>query len=390
MASSKDNLPCCKYVRNVLIEGKTKEEIYEGWKKRGYEEGCGVNIKWEKHKTIWHCIVRNNRMDLAALLKEQYYYETECYDDNPPILMAIRSRNVKMVDLLINNGYNVGIRIGYNVGNILMLTLFNGIPNEKEILEICRILIYSPNGKQLINMKELSTGKTALHTAVMSHQPVVVEMLLENGVDINAKDDGGWTPLRYAMIYSLEICELLLVRGADIHIAPNEPTLHAIPLQEIYQRFKKQLHTVISMLLSRGADPNARTRRNRMPLLFEAVLKQDITLVEMLINGGADINIKLKNKDTALHTSLSVDNNDYITHYLLERGADMNLQNKLGLTPLLLAVQNKPLTTIQLLLGYDKNFDVLTEYGQKIMSFAFQRKDPVIIKYLTRKYMKKL
>ena len=43
-------------------------------------------------------------------------------------------------------------------------------------------------------------------------------LLIENGADVNKKDDNGKTPLHYAAAYGyLEICELLIKNGAHIN-----------------------------------------------------------------------------------------------------------------------------------------------------------------------------
>jgi len=42
------------------------------------------------------------------------------------------------------------------------------------------------------------TGSTALHSAVISNQPSIVQYLVDHGADLNAKNGSGWTPLMVA------------------------------------------------------------------------------------------------------------------------------------------------------------------------------------------------
>lgn len=60
------------------------------------------------------------------------------------------------------------------------------------------------------------TKVTALHAAVSSNQPQIVEWLLDAGADVNARQQSDYTPLMGAAANArTEILEMLLPRGAD-------------------------------------------------------------------------------------------------------------------------------------------------------------------------------
>jgi ankyrin repeat protein len=42
------------------------------------------------------------------------------------------------------------------------------------------------------------SGSTALHAAVVSGQPAIVQYLIDHGANVNAKTKLGWTPLMMA------------------------------------------------------------------------------------------------------------------------------------------------------------------------------------------------
>ena len=63
-----------------------------------------------------------------------------------------------------------------------------------------------------------SHGETPLHLATIKGQKDVVELLLANNARINARDNSNWTPLHCAAADGQkDVAELLLAKGADIN-----------------------------------------------------------------------------------------------------------------------------------------------------------------------------
>jgi cytohesin len=61
----------------------------------------------------------------------------------------------------------------------------------------------------------MARARTPLQLAVENGHKDVVELLLANDADVNAKDDDGWTPLRYAAGDGQKgLAELLRQKGA--------------------------------------------------------------------------------------------------------------------------------------------------------------------------------
>jgi ankyrin repeat protein len=69
-----------------------------------------------------------------------------------------------------------------------------------------------------VNAKNVD-GWTPLHEAAFGGRKEIVELLISNGADVNAKHDGfGTTPLhRAAYRGHKEIVELLIGKGADVN-----------------------------------------------------------------------------------------------------------------------------------------------------------------------------
>jgi ankyrin repeat protein len=70
-------------------------------------------------------------------------------------------------------------------------------------------------------------GRTSLHYAVMSGLPKIVDLLLNHGANIDSVDDFGNPPLWYSFAYwgdfprKAETAPILLLKGANINIINN-------------------------------------------------------------------------------------------------------------------------------------------------------------------------
>ena len=88
-----------------------------------------------------------------------------------------------------------------------------------------------------------------------------VKQYLADGVDVNAKDDWGKTPLHStAEMRRKEIAELLIANGADVNA---KDSWGITPLQ--YATANDQKETV-ELLIAEGADVNAKDQKGKTPL----------------------------------------------------------------------------------------------------------------------------
>ena len=100
----------------------------------------------------------------------------------------------------------------------LMINVYN-IPNGFSILK--NYVLAFPDEIDKKNTNQW----TALHIAIRNSEKFsnkkgleIIQILLENGADVNLPDNFGWTPLMFAVEYSnLEIVRLLLNKNADVN-----------------------------------------------------------------------------------------------------------------------------------------------------------------------------
>lgn len=153
-----------------------------------------------------------------------------------------------------------------------------------------------------------STGMTALHYAAYFMNQNAVNLLIERGVNINAKDIGGYTPLFYA----------LLSIGAKVKYGDL--------IGE--EKYKDQL---INVIKHTGEEPYYGN--------ISDLVSRQITIVDTLLKSGADSNAQSQEGNTVLHM-LACTRKATTIEYLLNAGAKKDLANDKSETPYDIAVKN--------------------------------------------------
>lgn len=162
----------------------------------------------------------------------------------------------------------------------------------------------------------------------------VVALFLGSGVDIDTRDERGWTPLMVSSFNGREEVALLLIRsGADVHakdMAGYGP-LH-------WAAFNGY-SSVVKLLIEKRADANARSNHGWTPLL-QAATRGHLLAAGQLIAGGANVNLASNDGWTPLHKAAANGHTETVK-LLLAKGANRNAEYSDGVTPLALATKNK-------------------------------------------------
>lgn len=141
-------------------------------------------------------------------------------------------------------------------------------------------------------------GITALHIAANNGKLRVTEILISNGVDINARDSDGESPL---------------------HVAANNGH-----------------EEVLEFLIAKGASVDARTNKGWTALHYASSSGYK-KAAEILINNGAGINVRETNVgSTPLHWAVYKGHKDLVK-LLIDKGANVIAKNNQGITPIRLA-----------------------------------------------------
>jgi ankyrin repeat protein len=140
---------------------------------------------------------------------------------------------------------------------LLLITLVCGTPafcgqihdaaSNGDLQKVKALLEKDP---KLVASWEDSKNLTPLHFAVEIGREDIVELLLTNKADVNARDKNGNTPLHFAALSSNNnLAELLLAKGVDVNAENNN---RETPLQLAMANDNKEL---IELLRQYGGHP---------------------------------------------------------------------------------------------------------------------------------------
>lgn len=246
-----------------------------------------------------NAVAQRDAATVSSLLQQGVDVNTPQADGTMPLHWAVQWDDLGTADLLIRAGANVNaannfgvtpLRLACTNGNGTMVQrLLNAGANPNALsmgepplltathagaLEPVRLLLgYGAN----VNAKETTQGQTALMWAAAAKRPDIVRVLVENGADVHAHSNGGFTPLLFSTrAGDLDSGRILVTAGADVN--ENAPDL--------------------SQALSEREGVGANDTRYISPLLV-ATVRGHASFAKYLLEQGAD-----PNADGAGYTAL--------------------------------------------------------------------------------------
>lgn len=221
----------------------------------------------------------------------------------------------------------------------------------------------------LISSICFASDKEELFNASDTGNFPMAKQIIDTGVDVNSKNEGGLTALHIAATWNdvlkdnamagkFEIAKILIRKGANINGVDNDG------YTPLHWAAEQQSLEFVKLLAENGAHIDVKDKYGSTPFHFVVATSWQgaVQVAEFLLENGARVDSRDNFGNTPLHKSTMGPNPEAI-RLLLRKGADVNAANKNGQTPLHIAAQY----------GWIDPAKILIEYGADIKAKTAKR-----------------
>jgi ankyrin repeat protein/erythromycin esterase-like protein len=319
--------------------------------KKQSEKVSDINEKDASGQTSLHYAVGYGHKDVAELLiAKGTDVNAKNASGQTPLHYAARTGRKDVVELLIANEADI------NAKNDEGRTPVD-VALSRDRNEVVKLLIAK------------GADVSSIHLAAYLGDVAKVMNFIEQGSDVNAKNQRGLTPLHYAARRGhKEIVEVLLAHGADVDIGGNyNQTAAEFAMGNNHRK-------IVQLLVSKGADIS--------PLHFALYMK-DEAKARSLIEGGADVNRRTPYGTTSLDRAVDAGFKD-IVELLIAKGANVNAKDNWGWTPLHSAVSYGSKDMVELLIAKGVDINVRDGDGRMPIRYAKNKGYTKIVELLRK------
>jgi ankyrin repeat protein len=253
------------------------------------------------------------------------YIDHEMDDDNnsTALLLAVQNNNLEIVKTLLEYGVSFAIHAN-------KLAWFRALMNFDSSV----IKWFKESG---LNIDiENNDNMTSLIWCLKNDYLVSAKYLIEEGANVNAMDEHGYTPLHLCAtkenVGYVEFVNPLVNQGANVHAKTREgfTALHVCAQRGHLQVFKE--------LIKAGADVFAEGPFDCTPLHLSASTGRS-KITKTLIDEGADVRARDSDGCTPLHHCAGKGKYE-VVKLLIDANADLNAKDAKNITPISLCATN--------------------------------------------------
>jgi|GEM_PF-547055 len=233
--------------------------------------------------------------------------------------------------------------------------------------------------RYLINIPNL------LRDAIRENNMSVLKLLIRSGVDVNAQDDNGDTPLKLAIQMDyIKVVEILIAAKVDVNTQNNHgytPLMLAAVGGHI---------EIVQLLITAGVDLNTQSdplgphdlllNNREMTALMVAAESGSLDTVQALITAGGEANIRNENKDIALDFAVASGHVEMV-RVLIIAGSDVNAQSNDGQTPLMLAALNGYIEIVAMLIDAHADINLTDSDSEATLMLVVLMSNEVAMDY---------
>src|SRR6266702_3108843 len=315
------------------------------------EHGARVHVWGDP--PLFHAITISDdpRVD-AVLFLLRHGADVNAAQENfwTPLHMAADIGCLNVAQMLLEHSAEVNLRNdkGRAPLHLVSTRMFNEREGERYIL--AQLLV--ERGAD-VRAQDID-GATPLHFASYHGRPEISQLLLDHGANAHVVDVQDRNPLHevsrgfhksqfrstlfpescvgeYRPQNALSVTQLLLEQGIDVNASDKD---HATPL---HLASSHGMLAVAWLLLNHGANANAENIQGQTPLHLtsrgEDLSHRNPDVMRLLLELGVDVNAQDKDQATPLHLACSHGNFE-TAPVLLEHGANVNAENVRCQTPL--------------------------------------------------------
>jgi ankyrin repeat protein len=208
---------------------------------------------------------------------------------------------------------------------------------ETGYVDVMRLLLEKGARVDEVGSKALlAAARSTSVGADVEHRNDAVKLLLSRGVNVNAKDNEGWTPLLLATDHNMpSVVQTLLDGNADVNAKCECSGYLSGGWTALMVASREGRADLVKMLVARHAVVDLRNKTGRTALAVAAA-KGDADVARILLDDGADANAPDDDGRTPLMYAAAEGNLD-VVRLLLQRGARVADKDHSGKTAMQLA-----------------------------------------------------
>lgn len=234
-------------------------------------------------------------------------------------------------------------------------------------------------------------GRNLLHHLAANQNPISTQILNDLlsrlDMDVNARDNGGRTPLLIAAGAGREDTFNVLRNHPDIDLTVRDNdgknVLHYYVLHGA--------HVLGDLLSTLGTDTDMRDNSGCTPLHAAVDARNSLAVRTLLTHDSTRFNVADNQGLMPLHTALLSGEHDIISEFLRVRNIDLNVPDQYQDTPLHYAVRsNRPDRVMLLLQSRSVNANAQNSHGRTPLILAAQERRTRVVGLLLRHYTERV